>query len=160
MRALFAASTAALGGALWVVKGASILVSGVQPPWLFELAPVFFAASCWGLASTRGDRALSAGALCAAVLAVVLLMVDAAAAGGAFLGVAMLGVIAFLLVFGWRVRRRWRAPLVLGVSIVPLVVVGGLLAIVHERLLEVPLVLLGLGWIALGGVALRRRDNA
>lgn len=32
-----------LGGLFWLVKGLSILLTGIQPPLIFEAAPILFA---------------------------------------------------------------------------------------------------------------------
>jgi hypothetical protein len=56
---------------------------------------------------------------------------------------------------------RWTLPLVIGVTTMPAVLVGGLLAAMFgERLLGVPLVALGAAWVALGGNLLRGRYAA
>ena len=41
-------------------------------------------------------------------------------------------------------------PWAMGLSAIPLLIVGGALETISERLLELPVALLGLGWIALG----------
>jgi hypothetical protein len=53
---------------------------------------------------------------------------------------------------------RWPAPLAwwIGVAMVALVV-GGILSELDERLLETPLICLGLAWMVVGWAALRPR---
>lgn len=76
---------------------------------------------------------------------------------GPFVGLVLLGIATF------RVKAMptpWSAfPLVMGVSAVPLMVVGGILELVNERLLELPIVLLGLAWVLLGYSVWSRRDR-
>ncbi len=69
-----------------------------------------------------------------------------------------LSIFVGLVLLGIAVRRadalpgRWRSlPLAIGAGGFPLmIVVGGVLEALSERLLEIPLVVLGLAWIALG----------
>ncbi len=79
-------------------------------------------------------------------------------------GIAMasanLMILGGLVVAGLSLRRRLDAslPLVLGLVTLPAVLAGGLAAIaLGERVLEVPLVLLGALWVALGTLLLRGR---
>ena len=79
-----------------------------------------------------------------------------------FIVLAGIGSFAALLLLGMAVRQtrviagRWQIlPLALAVSAVPLMVIGGALESVSERLLEVPLLLLGIAWIGLGVVVAR-----
>ena len=54
---------------------------------------------------------------------------------------------------------RWPAPLAwyIGLAMVPALIVGGMLSEIDERLLEVPLVCLGAGWMSVGWGVLRRQ---
>lgn len=164
-------AAAALGGLLWV-KGVAILVTGHQPPVIFEASPALLAAgvvSLYSLSPHRAGRLVRTGG----VLAFVALTLGAVVSGHAVVSggespqflvrVALVGstvaTLAGLVVLGIVHRRShhlpapWRnLPLLLGLSVVPLLVVGGMLAELNERLLEVPLVFIGLGWIVLGVV--------
>lgn len=87
------------------------------------------------------------------------------------------GTVLALLTLGVAVRRTRTLPpgfaslpLAMGLAVVPLLIVGGLLESVSERLIELPIALLGLGWIGLGialwsapsqpGAAMGIRGNA
>ncbi len=69
-----------------------------------------------------------------------------------------LATVVSLLLLGAACRRShglpapWaRLPWVMGVAIVPSVtVIGGVLAAIHERLLELPIVAYGVAWVILG----------
>ncbi len=50
-------------------------------------------------------------------------------------------------------------PLAMGLAAIPLLIIGGAVEAMSERLLELPAALLGLGWTALG-VALWNTANA
>ena len=46
---------AMLGGVMWLVKGSAILVTGAQPPVVYEIASVFFALGFnWPLCPAKG----------------------------------------------------------------------------------------------------------
>ena len=172
---------ATLGGAMWVGKGGAILAGRGQPPVAFEAAPALFALGLLALhAAARGrpERLERIGAwfayvaaLLAAVTAVAALVAwkgDMPALFDGTMGVATLCILVALVALGVVVRRaailgrRWSTlPLALGVLFVPLLLVGGLLAAADERLLEIPIVLLGLAWILLGyAIATRLRPPA
>ena len=157
---------------MWAAKGLAILVSGDQPPLLFELPLVLFPIGLLGLHRrltgwesgwVRYGGAAAWGALGAGVItgfAVVIAGDDAPAVlVGSGIAVTALGTVIGLLLLGTAARAaqlfpgRWRSlALVLGLSTVPaLTVVGGALEAIHERFLELPLVMIALGWIVLGG---------
>ena len=166
---------AALGaGACWVVKGAGVLLTGEQPPFLFESAFVLFPVALIGLyaAVERGGRLANSGLVIAVVAEASALVVgfgvllgpdhwvpqeDTVTVLTPFFMLAGLGTFAALLLLGLAILRteslpgRWHAlPLAIGVCAVPLMVIGGALEAVNERLLELPIVLLGGAWVALG----------
>jgi hypothetical protein len=67
---------------------------------------------------------------------------------GPFVGLVLLGIATLRAKV---MLAPWSAlPLVMGVGAVPLMVVGGILELVSERLVEVPIVLLGFAWVLLG----------
>jgi hypothetical protein len=171
---------AVVAGACWVVKAAGILLTGEQPPILFEAGYVLFPVALVGLYATMGRRG-GRLALCGLVLAVTTEVSAVVVGFGVLFGpddwmpsedtvtvltpffvLAGVGTFAALLLLGLAVRRtralagRWQIlPLALAVSAVPLMVIGGALEVVNERLLEVPILLLGVAWIGLGVVVAR-----
>ena len=151
---------------LWTVKTTSILAVGYQPPVVFEAAPALFGLTVVSLASqyeaalTRVARALGVLATAAGVLATWSELTGEV--WGLALIVAMTGVLVGLILIGMAARSmtgplgtagRW--ALALGLGTVPAVTVGGLLAVINERLLEVPLLLIACLWARLGIVMLR-----
>jgi len=171
------AVAAVVAGVCWVIKAAGIFLSGAQPPILFEAAFVLFPVALVGLYAALGPRG-GRSAMCGLVLAVaaevsavvvglgvlfgpadLMPREDSVTVLTPFIVLAGLGAFAGLLLLGLAVRRTralpgpWRTlPLALAVSAVPLLMLGGALEVVSERLLEVPIVLLGVGWVALGVV--------
>ncbi len=160
---------AALGGALWVVKGGAILVTGDQPEYIFEVAPLFFALGLVGLharleghgsGSGRVGGALAWASLALALVSAVVYLAttdDEVFLLSATIPLTGLSILASLVLLGIAVRRvgalpgRWRSfPLSMGVAVLPLMVIGAILETLDERLLELPLVVLGLAWVMLG----------
>lgn len=161
-----------------MVKGMAILISGEQPPVLFEIAPIFFIVGLFGLRArlgTRGGRTATAGVVCLALAALLslatwLLSVADDGAGSSrssedefqpTLLLAFIALLAGLTLLGLATRRtqvlgdRWSTlPLALVVA-APVVMVGGGLEAINERLLEVPLVMYGFGWMGLGYALIR-----
>lgn len=165
-RARVGAASAILGGVFWVVKGGAILLTGIQPPLLFEIAPFLFALGLIGLHARLDGRGGFPGrfglgaAMVSGALGVLALVRPPTSSGESFSPVifgSFLANLIGLVLLGIATRRtralpdRWRLlPLVMGISTFPLMAVGGALESVNERLLEIPLVLLGLVWIWLG----------
>jgi hypothetical protein len=150
---------AMVGGLLWIVKGGSILITGQQPPVVFEAALPLFALGLLGLhARLRGHGGplgkagilVTYAALAAAVLVLVapLPSLYAVAGFGPFLGMVLLGSATLQAkVF----PPLWSAlPLAMGLGGALLILAGGGLALMSERLLEIPIVLVGLAWMLLG----------
>jgi hypothetical protein len=163
------------GGAMWAVKAVAILVSGDQPPYFFEAAPLPFAIALLVLRARLGE---AGGSLVTAGRLVALVVIAASAvnlleesltdrevvpaissAVDALVGV---GPLIGLILLGYAGRRRvppsWRpGPLELAalyplsaVLLVPLAVIVDLDGATGERLIEIPVLAIGLGWIALG----------
>ncbi len=171
---------AALGGALWVVKGVADFVTNGHPEYIYEVAPVLFTLGLVGLhARLEGHGSVSGrvgGVLAWASLAMALAVVgaffylvrvgeagftrDALLALFALIALTGLSIIASLVLLGIAVRRvgampgRWRSfPLSMGVAVLPLMVMSEVALFPddgRERLLELPLVVLGLAWVMLG----------
>ena len=150
---------AMVGGLLWVVKGGSILLTGQQPPVIFEAALPLFALGLMGLHARlegRGGPMGKAGILVAyaALAAAVLLLVAplpplyAIAGFGSFLGLVLVGSATLQARI---LPPPWSAlPLALGLGGPLSILAGGGLALMGERLLEIPIVLVGLAWMLLG----------
>ena len=175
---------AMLGGVLWVFKGGAIILTGEQPPVVFEAALPLFAAGLVGLHARLGGRGgrlgrtgllLAYAALASALVALVGLTLGPAgwvpneesvtlltpfivlAGFGPFVGLVLLGIATL------RVKAMpapfSALPLVMGASAVPLMLMGGILELVNERLVELPIVLLGFAWVLLGYSVWSEKDK-
>jgi hypothetical protein len=151
--------TAMAGGLMWVVKGGAILLTGQQPPVVFEAAMPLFAVGLLGLHARldgRGGALGKAGVLVAyAALASAAIALMAPLAP--FLAVAGFGPFVGLVLLGSATLEArvflppWSAlPLAMGLGGPLLILAGGGLAVISERLLEIPIVLVGLSWMLLG----------
>jgi ABC-type transport system involved in multi-copper enzyme maturation permease subunit len=148
---------------MWIVKGASILLVDVQPPLLFEIAIPLFAFGVVGLSARLGELKGPLGtagvvvAYLAAASAVVAFLTElsvfiAIAGFGPFLGLVLVGS-AMLQAHAF--SSPWSAlPLAMGLGGPLLILAGGGLALINERLLEVPIVIVGLAWVLLGYMVL------
>ena len=152
-----------IGGLMWILKGGSILLTGVQPPLVFETAMPLFAFGVAGLGARLGElkgplgTAGVAVAYLAAACGAVAFLTDlapfiAVAGFGPFLGLVLVGSAALRArTFPW----PWSAlPLAVGLGGPVMILAGGGLALIHERLLEVPIVIVGLAWVLLGYLVL------
>lgn len=169
----WAGVASAVGGACWIIKGVAILVSGDQPPFLFEIAPVFLLAGLFGLRARLGDKgggmakvgvaALGLSALLGIATWLLSVTADESRATGSqgefqpTLLLSFLALLTGLVLLGLVTRRtgtlgeRWSIlPLALVIAAPVIGIVGGVLEEVNERLLEIPLVLYGFGWVGLG----------
>lgn len=172
------------GGLCWLIKGGAILITGDQPPLLFELGAFLLPVSLIGLDAAlggRGGRVGKAGLVLSAVAVISALLAglgawlgpddwipteDTATVLTPFIVLTGLGTVLGLVLLGIAVfrtkalRRPWHIlPIAIAASIVPLMIAGGALASINERLLELPLVLLGGAWVLLG-VTLLRQESA
>jgi hypothetical protein len=147
--------------ALW--KAILILAGRSQPALLFEMAPFFFAiaATCVamaadGLADRRRGFALAFRGFCmiAGFLAIVTELIDTVS--GLALAVSMIAVVIALIPQDRSGAPTERLAWWIGVATLPVNLLGGILAIGDETLLELPLALLAVRWIWLGGLSLHR----
>lgn len=164
---VLAGVAAGIGGLAWTVKAAVILATGGQPPLLFEAAPLFFGAALTALALSsdlqgrRRTAAIALGLLTIAAGAVAGVTEAVEQVWGPAIAVSSLALIAGLLLLGRRAssvphRFAWW----IGASILPALVVGGLLSAINERLLEVSILTLGLMWLRLAGLLLAKGDRS
>ena len=148
-----------VGGLMWIVKGVSILLIGVQPPLVFETAMPLFAFGVVGLGARLGDFKGPLGTVGVAVayLSAVAAVVAFLTQLSLFMAVAGFGPCLGLVLVGSAILQTrtfpspWSAlPLAIGLGGPVLILAGGGLALINERLLEVPLVLVGFAWMLLG----------
>lgn len=184
----WAACAAVLGGTAWTLKAGVTLVTGDEPPLAFVIGLVLFPFALLGLRSMLGRTggraawiggvAATIAAVCAAVLPLVRVVggksvepsEDEVTLLTPLITGASVGTLVALIALGIAVREtRMLAPgysslpLTMGLAIVPLLIVGSVLESLSARLLEVPVALLGLAWIALGlalWAAARQRREA
>ena len=179
-----AAAAAVAGGTAWIVKAGLTLATGNEPPAAFAIGLGLFPFALLGLWSlvraSPGRSAQIGGSLAAAAAIAVVVAVLVRAIGGAnvepaeeevtvltpFLAVAGFGTFAALFALGIAVRRAGALaghyaalPWAMGLATIPLLILGGALEAADERLLELPIALLGLGWVILG-VALWNASTA
>jgi len=158
------AVAAFMGGLGWTVKGVVILAGGDQPPLLFELAPALFGVGLLSIAYStmrpgrRRTVALELGATATiAGLAALVSDVVGEVAGWA-LAISSVALLIGLLMLAR--NGRWPAPVAwwIGVALVPAFLVGGLLSEIDERLLEIPLICVGIAWMTVGWAGLRQPE--
>jgi len=161
MMARIGGVAALLGGLAWFVKGVVILSGGDQPPFLFEVAPALFGIGLLSLAHTAlpPSRRRTAAIVLAGIVILAGLVAAVTEVVGEVAGVAI-ATSSLALVVGLVTldrHQRWPTPLAwwIGVAMLPAVFVGGMLSEIDERLLEVPLVGLGVAWTVVGWGALR-----
>ena len=168
---------AALGGLMWVVKAVGIMLTGDQPPVVFEIAPPFFAIGLVGLYVRLGGRSKRLGRLgltlaCLAFAAWTgSLPYEVPGDSGSVMSeqfvfpqsliilTGFLGILGGLVLLGIATLRtkslpeRWRVmPLAMGLLAFPLMGVGGAIEPLGERYIEIPILFLGLAWLVLGYV--------
>ncbi len=162
---------ALVGGAFWFIKAGTIMITGDQPDYLFEFAPLLFAVGLIGLHGRLEGRggivARAGGAL--AYLSFVLSLLGAILYTSGSLETSeksfnplvfgsFLSVIVSLILLGIAYRRseesvmKWQSlPFIMGVAALPSMMVGGaVLEGINSRLFEVPILVLGAGWMVLG----------
>lgn len=159
---------AMIGGLMWTVKGVSILLTGDQPPVVFEAAMPLFAVGVVGLGARLGDlrRPLSMAGVVVACVAAASAVVAFLTGLAPFMAIAGFGPFLGLILVGSAALQArifpspWNAlPLAIGLGGPLLVLAGGGLALLNERLLEVPIVIIGLAWVILGYSVLLERHG-
>ncbi len=155
---------ALLGGLAWSVKGLVILAGGDQPPLLFEVAPVLFGIGLLSIAHSampKGRRRTAAMGLAvvsigAGFVAGVTEVVGEVA--GAAIAASSLALVVGLVMLDRHQPSPTPLAWWIGVAMLPAVFVGGMLSEIDERLLEVPLICLGVAWMFVGWAVLELRD--
>ncbi|WP_107772054.1 hypothetical protein [Nocardioides sediminis] len=145
-----AAVAAVVGGVAWVVKGGAILVGLDQPPLLLDVGVAAFPVTLVCLAASAHRRASLVLGVVSLVAGWLALATEVAGrAQGPTILVSSLALVLGLALLGGEDPER-RAARALGLLTVPVLLVGGLLALVAEPLIEVSTVVLGLAWLVLG----------
>jgi len=129
---------AVLGGIIWITKGSLIILGIIDLGDLFIAAELFFAVALVGLYLHMRDRGERLGRI-GGVLAYLAL---ALASLAIIIGLVLLGIVTLRAGI---LPTRWRMlPLAIGLlALLPVWV----LAFVH---VELPVVVLGIGWVLLG----------
>jgi hypothetical protein len=154
-----AALGAVIGGFLWAMKSLGILVADYEPEYAFAVAPFFLGIAAMGIAA-KVDPALPRARTAISVLARVATLAGAAAAliyiatgdstgFGLTIMVSVLCLLAVLIYGGWLVRRWSTIPFALAATMLIGLPIGGALSEIDERLLEIPLLVVSLGWTLL-----------
>ena len=155
-----AALAALVGGVLWAAKGLGILVADYEPEYAFAVAPFFFGIAATGIAA-KVDPARRRAWTATTILAVMATLAGGAAAlidvaagdtdsFGVTVMLSVLCLLAVLIYGGWLVRHWSAIPVALAATMLIGLPVGGALSEIDERLLEIPLLAVALGWILLG----------
>lgn len=151
------------GGLAWVIKGIAILAADNQPPLAFGVALPLFGLSLLGVAhlTLRGiRRTVVVGLAWLAVGAGLAALLSDLHDNGWDASIAASSLALLIGQLGLPRNGQAPAPLTfwIGVGTLPALAVGGALAEIDERLLEIPLVCLGLAWMLVGWMTLRSRD--
>ena len=183
-RLAFAGGLASMvGGLFWAMKATGLMVAGVQPPVVYEIAPVFFPIvvfGLYGLLDGHRSRLARAGVALAGIAelcAIVSVLgqylgpaewtptADTVTVLTPFIALSALGGVVALLLVGIVIRRtaslpgRWKGyPMYLAISVIPLIASSALFQAINPRLFELPTLVIGLEWIVLGAVMLRRQS--
>jgi len=155
-----AAVGALIGAVFWAVKSLGILLADYEPEYAFALAPFFFGVAAVGVAA-RIDPARRRARTVTSVLALVAMLAGGAAAllyiatgdstgFGLTIMVSVLSLLAVLSYGGWLVRWWSIIPFALAATMFIGLPIGGALSEIDERLLELPLLAVAMGWILLG----------
>jgi hypothetical protein len=159
------AAAALLGGLAWTIKGAAILIADEQPPSLFEAGPAMFgvwllSAGLFAMPSAR-RRVVVLSLACVSTISGGVALVSELTGEliGAALAVSSVALLAGLLSLDR--HAPWPLPVAwwLGAVTAPALLVGGMLSAIDERLLEIPVVVVGLGWMLLGVASSRLGDS-
>ena len=153
------------GGLAWVVKGSVILVVGQQPPLVFDLALPLFGLSLGGVAllTPRGTRRTVVLGLAwlAVVAGAVALWSELLDKGwDQSIAASSLALLAGQLTLPRGDGSAATLTFWVGVGTLLGLAVGGALAGIDERLIEIPLVCVGLAWMLVGWVTLRAAATA
>ena len=145
-----AAVAAVVGGVAWVVKGGAILAGLDQPPLLLDVGVAAFPVALVCVAASAHRPASLALGVVALVSGWLALATEVAGRGqGPTILVSSLALVLGLALLGGEGPEQ-RAARAIGLATVPVLLLGGLLTLVDERLIEVPTVVLGLAWLLLG----------
>ena len=172
---IWCAAAASVGALLWIYKGVAILLTGSQPDHVFEFAPVFFGVSAtalvyslasqlhrpaWLLMSLGWVSVIAGGTAAVAHL----LQQDDSLGDPAYLA-HFLSTLILLFLIGGDIRRKhllsmWSsAPTFLAWTMLLFIPVGAMLEAIDDRLLEVPLLAVSIGWAAIAAAALSRPSS-